>query len=160
MHRTKIDLPEMMRLKLASYLNSRLADCLDLGTQAEFAHWNVKGPHFRHLHELFDDLAEDIEEYADLIAERLVQLGGTAHGTARQIAAGSSLREYPHNAVSGVQHIEAMSVALAEFARSAREAITHTTELGDVDAADIFTEISRGVDKWLWIVESHALTSE
>ena len=155
MHRTKNDLPEVTRLQLTTYLNVRLAHSLDLGSQMKQAHWNVKGPHFRSLHELFDDIAEDVEEYADLIAERSVQLGGTPHGTVRAVAANSGLNEYPHNIFSGNDHIEAVSSALADFGRTIREAITHADELQDLDTADMFTQISRSVDKWLWMVEAH-----
>ena len=144
-----------MRLKIASYLNRRLADCLDLGMQTKQAHWNVRGPSFHALHLLFDDIAEDIEGYADLIAERLVQLGGTARGTVREVAASSSLAEYPHDISTGDEHIEALSSALAAFGAVIREGIVDTNALDDADAADIFTEISRGIDKWLWMVEAH-----
>jgi len=155
MHRTKNDLPEAVRMEVVAYMNIRLADCLDLGTQAKQAHWNVKGPSFRPLHELFDAVAEDVEDYADLIAERLVQLGGTARGTARSVAQNSGLKEYPHDISAGDAHVDALSSALADFGRTVREAILHMDELGDIDTADLFTEISRGVDKWLWMVESH-----
>lgn len=155
MQRTKNDLPEVVRLRTISYLNIRLADCLDLGTQAKQAHWNVKGQFFRPLHLLFDDIAEDIENYADLIAERLVQLGGMAHGTARDVAKNSGLKEYPHDIVSGEAHIEALSDALANFGHIMRDGIAHANELDDAATADILTEISRSVDKWLWMVEAH-----
>ncbi len=135
-------------------LDERLADAIDLQTQMKQAHWNVKGPHFFSLHELFDKINEDVEEYVDLIAERAVQLGGTVHGTARQIAPRSALPEYP-SAQDGRQHVEAVATALSAFGRSARAAIDQTDRLGDRDTADIFTEISRGVDKWLWMVEAH-----
>ena len=155
MNRTKNGISEVTRMQVTSYLNIRLADCLDLGTQAKQAHWNVKGPSFRPLHELFDAIAEDVENYADLIAERVVQLGGTAQGTAREVATNSGLKEYPRDIYTGEAHVDAISSALADFGRSMREGIVHTNELGDFGTADMFTEISRAVDKWLWMVEAH-----
>lgn len=155
MHTTKNDLKEVNRLRLTAYLNARLADCLDLGSQTKQAHWNVKGPSFRALHELFDDIAEDIEDYSDMLAERVVQLGGTAMGTARLTAANSVLKEYPHTITSGQEHVEALSNALAAFGESIRASIAHCEELEDANSADICTEISRGIDKWLWMVEAH-----
>jgi len=155
MFKTKNDLPEAARVKAVELLNARLADCIDLQTQAKQAHWNVKGPHFIALHELFDEINEEVEDYVDLIAERAVQLGGAAQGTARMAARASSLAEYPANAVDGRSHVEALSSALAAFGQSARRAIDQANDFGDLDTADIFTEVSRGIDKWLWFVEAH-----
>jgi starvation-inducible DNA-binding protein len=155
MFRTKNDLPETTRVKAVELLNARLADCVDLETQTKHAHWNVKGPNFIALHELFDKINEDVEDYVDDIAERAVQLGGLAEGTARTVAKRSSLAEYPANAVDGRSHVEALSSALAAFGKAARKAIDQANELHDLDTADLFTEVSRGIDKWLWFVEAH-----
>jgi len=152
--RTKNDLAESKRGEIVELLNARLADAIDLQTQMKQAHWNVKGPSFISLHELFDKINEDVEDYVDSIAERAVQLGGTANGTARQVVARSTLGDYPQ-AFEGRQHVEAVSSALAHFGKAARAAIDASDGLGDKDTADIFTEISRGVDKWLWFVEAH-----
>jgi starvation-inducible DNA-binding protein len=152
---TKNDLSAQTRAQIAELLNRRLADCIDLQTQCKQAHWNVKGPQFIALHKLFDDINEEVEEYVDLLAERAVQLGGVAEGTARCAAERSGLHEYPLEITSGEAHVEALSTALASFGKVARKGIDEADELGDVDTADIFTEISRGIDKWLWFVEAH-----
>ena len=106
MYDTRNDLPADTRARLADLLNARLADAIDLDAQAKHAHWNVKGPNFIALHELFDKINEEVEEYVDDIAERVVALGGTAHGTARNVATKSSLKEYP-NATTGHEHVQA-----------------------------------------------------
>lgn len=155
MFETKNDLPEATRVKVVELLNARLADCIDLQTQAKQAHWNVKGPNFIALHELFDKVNDAVEEYVDEIAERAVQLGGVAQGTARTVAKRSSLPEYPAKAADGRSHVEALSSALAAFGAAARKGIDQASELGDLDTADLFTEVSRGIDKWLWFVEAH-----
>jgi starvation-inducible DNA-binding protein len=155
MYPTKNDVAQGTRTKIIDLLNDRLADAIDLQTQTKQAHWNVKGPEFIALHELFDKVNEDVEEYVDLLAERAVQLGGIAQGTARSIVKRSSLAEYPNNIASGRQHVEALSNALAAFGKLVRQAIEQSDNLGDADTADIFTEISRGTDKWLWFVEAH-----
>jgi len=151
---TRNDLPEATRVAMIGLLNARLADAIDLQTQMKQAHWNVKGPTFISLHELFDKVNEDVEDYVDLIAERVVQLGGIAHGTARQIASRSTLSEYP-TARDGRQHVEAVTNALATFGRSVRAGIDAADSAADLDTADLLTEVSRGVDKWLWFVEAH-----
>jgi len=155
MFKTKNDLSEATRVKAIELLNARLADCKDLQTQVKQAHWNVKGPNFIALHELFDKVNGAVEEYVDEIAERAVQLGGVAEGTARMVAKRSSLPEYPANAVDGRSHVEALSTALAAFGKAARKAINDANDLGDLDTADLFTEVSRGIDKWLWFIEAH-----
>jgi starvation-inducible DNA-binding protein len=158
MHPTKNDLPEATRRKSIELCNVRLADAIDLQTQCKYAHWNVKGPHFIALHELFDKINEDVEHYVDLIAERSVQLGGSADGTARMAVKRSSLAEYSTSSASGQDHAEALASVLASFGKLARRAVDESNEVNDADTADIFTEISRGVDKWLWMVEAHLET--
>jgi len=155
MYTTKNDLPEKTRRQIIELCNARLADAIDLQTQTKQAHWNVKGPHFIALHELFDKVNEDVEDYVDLIAERSVQLGGVVDGTARSVANRSTLPEYPVKGGDGRQHVDALSSALAAFGKLARSAIEETARLGDQDTNDIFIEISRGTDKWLWMVEAH-----
>ncbi len=154
MYPTHNDLSESTRVEIADLLNARLADAIDLQTQLKQAHWNVKGPTFIALHQLFDEIVEDVEGYVDELAERAVELGGTAEGTARSVAKRSTLAEYPA-AKSGTEHVEAVAKALAAFGAQARAAIAAATKLDDADTADLFTEISRGLDKWLWMVEAH-----
>ena len=152
---TKNDLPVQTRAQLVTLLNGRLADCIDLQTQCKQAHWNVKGPSFIALHKLFDDINSDVGEYVDLLAERVVQLGGVAEGTARCAAERSTLSEYPMNIADGEDHVDALSSALAAFGRVCRKAIEQADASEDADTADILTESSRGIDKWLWFVEAH-----
>jgi starvation-inducible DNA-binding protein len=155
MHKTKIDLSEGTRGKLIGLLNERLADVLDLKLQAKQAHWNVRGPNFISLHEVFDQVAESADEHADLIAERVGQLAGVAEGTVQVVVKKSNLAAYPLTISSGRDHVDALSNALAAFAKVARKAIDQSDELGDKDTADLFTQISRETDKNLWFVEAH-----
>jgi starvation-inducible DNA-binding protein len=154
--RTRNDLPAATRTAVIQLLNQRLADCIDLQTISKQAHWNVKGPQFIALHKLFDEIHEAVAEYVDLIAERTTQLGGVAEGTVRAVAERTTLAEYSLTLHRGEDHIAAFSEALSQFGRTARIGIEEMSELGDADTADILTEISRGIDKWLWFVEAHA----
>ena len=160
MYPTRNDLPATVRQQMVELCNARLADAIDLQTQSKQAHWNVKGPHFISLHELFDKVNQDVEDYVDLIAERAVQLGGVVEGTARSVARRSTLPEYPLKGGSGRQHVEALSSALAAFGKLMRRAIETSDQAGDDDTNDIFIQISRGVDKWLWMVETHLQPEE
>src|SRR3989454_742932 len=155
LYETENDIPQPRRAQLTALMNQRLADAVDLQMQLKQAHWNVKGPHFIGLHELFDKIAEEVESYVDLIAERTVQLAGIAQGTVRVAAAHSRLEEYPLAIADGMAHVEAVARALSTFGREARLTIDEADKLGDTDTADLFTEISRGVDKWLWFVEAN-----
>jgi len=155
MHQTKNDLSEKVRIQVSALLQDRLAEAVDLVTQAKQAHWNVKGPNFIALHELFDKVYEHAGDHVDLIAERIVQLGGTAEGTVRVAAKRSQLPEYPLTLASGREHVEALSHSLAYFGETIRKAINQADEVGDKGTADLFTEISRDVDKDLWFLEAH-----
>ena len=156
MYETENDIPKAERTELNTLINQRLADLVDLQMQLKQAHWNVKGPHFIGLHELFDKIAEEVESYVDLTAERIVQLGGIALGTAREAAVRSRLEEYPLSISDGMAHVEAVARALSTFGREARVTIDEADKMGDADTADMFTEISRGIDRWLWFVEAHS----
>lgn len=156
MSKTKNDLATKTRDAVVKVLNERLADSIDLMMQSKQAHWNVKGANFIALHELFDKIVESSEEWIDDIAERAVALGGVAHGTVRVAAKKSNLSEYPLNIKAGADHVEALSNALATYGKAIRAAIDATDKLGDAGTADLFTGISRDVDKYLWFVEAHA----
>jgi starvation-inducible DNA-binding protein len=152
---TRIDLADQDRRPLIDLLNERLADTADLYSQIKQAHWNVKGLNFFQLHELFDQLAAEVFPFMDLIAERATALGGAALGTARMAAASSSLPEYPVEATEGREHLKAMIDRYAAFTSNIRKAIDVADEHHDKGTADIFTEISRTVDKQLWFLEAH-----
>jgi starvation-inducible DNA-binding protein len=152
---TRIDLDASARRKLVELLNARLADTFDLYSQLKQAHWNVKGSDFIQLHELYDEIAEEVLEYVDEIAERATALGGLALGTARLAAAASTLDEYPLDAVAGPDTVEAIADRLAAYGAAVRSATDDALELNDQDTADLFIEVSRGIDKRLWFVEAH-----
>ncbi|WP_017326354.1 DNA starvation/stationary phase protection protein Dps [Synechococcus sp. PCC 7336] len=155
LYSTHIDLPETSRTQLIELLNQTLADTLDLKTQVKQAHWNVKGMQFIALHEMFDGFATTLEGYVDMVAERVTALGGTAMGTARIAARTSTLPEYDLTAVGGEDHVRALAERFAHFAARARAEIAQSADLGDDDTADLYTEISREIDKNLWFLEAH-----
>lgn len=155
MHDTRIDLSEKTRRRVVQLLNARLADAIDLGTQAKQAHWNVKGPNFIALHELFDELAENVEEHIDSIAERITAFGGIADGTLASVAKRTSIAAYPADITEGRAHVDALATAVAGFGRKVRNAIDESDKLGDAGTSDLFTAVSRDVDKYLWFLEAH-----
>ncbi|MDR3417899.1 MAG: DNA starvation/stationary phase protection protein Dps [Nevskia sp.] len=152
---TKNDLPATTRSKVVELLNQQLADSFDLFSQIKQAHWNVKGIHFIALHELFDKLAEETEDYVDDIAERATALGGIAVGTARAAGKMSRLPEFPLEGVEGKAAVSVLVDRYALLAASTRKAIETSAQLGDAGTSDLFTGISRGLDKSLWFLEAH-----
>jgi starvation-inducible DNA-binding protein len=155
MYATGIDLSETKRVQLIQLCNACLADAVDLQLHCKHAHWNVKGPNFIALHQLFDQVNENVEDYIDLIAERAVQLGGIANSTAHVVATWAHMPENDAQSHRERDYVQSLSGELASFGKIARNAISKSNELSDAVSADIFTEISRGVDKWLWMVEAH-----
>ena len=136
-------------------LNQHLADSFDLLSQVKQAHWNVKGSDFWQLHKLFDEVAEQAEDWVDEFAERVTALGGYATGTARMAATTSTLPEFPTDITDSMDYVKAVADRVGAFTNSARQAIDETDELGDADTADLFTEISRCADKYLYFLEAH-----
>ncbi len=160
MHATRNDLPAATREKVIALLSQNLADTIDLGLQAKQAHWNVKGPSFIALHKLFDDVAEEAEDGIDEIAERITALGGIADGTVQTVAKRTRVAAYPTDISKGLDHVAKLADALAAVGKNARAAIDESDKLGDKDTADLFTGISRGLDKMLWFVEAHLQAKE
>ena len=156
MFETRNDLDEASREKLVALLNARLADTFDLYSQLKQAHWSVRGSDFIQLHELYDTVAESVLEFVDEIAERAAALGGLATGTVRMAADATTLDEYPLDAVAGEDTVRVVADRLGAYGAAAREAIeVSDSELGDMDTSDMFTAISRSIDKHLWFVEAH-----
>lgn len=152
---TSIDLAEDARHQMIAMLNQQLAGTFDLYSQTKQAHWNVKGAQFFALHELFDRLAAELESFADTIAERATALGGLAHGTVRLAAANSQLDDFPADITASLPTVKALVDRYAALAASTRKVIEAAGDVGDESTADLFTEVSRGLDKALWFLEAH-----
>ena len=155
MFNTKNNIPADTRTKAVAILNQVLADLTDLYSQSKQAHWNVRGRLFFTLHKLFDELAESVEEHIDPLAERITALGGIATGTVRQVAALSTLPEFPSAQADDLAYVTALGERFAHAASAARNAIDDTATLGDADTADLLTGLSQDLDKGLWFLEAH-----
>jgi len=150
-----LQMPTEDKQKSINELQPRLADAIDLKLQIKQAHWNVKGPQFIALHELFDKIAEEANEYVDNIAERINQLGGVSLGTLQEAAKRTSLTPYPTNIANGKDHVEALSKVLGQFAKLIRDSSAKIDEHGDTGSTDVLDGIADDTEKWLWFVESH-----
>jgi len=151
---TRIDLPPMVRQQIVKLLQQRLNDAIDLEAQLKHAHWNVKGPQFFQLHQLFDALHDDIEGAVDLIAERITALGGMADGRLSSVVKGTSLASYPLGARGGAAHLDAIASALSRFGVGMRQDTEVASHLGETGTSDLLTQLSRETDKLLWLTEA------
>lgn len=141
-------------------LNARLADAIDLALLTKQAHWNIKGPSFIALHEMIDGFRTELDEHVDTMAERVVQLGGTALGTVQAVAGATKLAPYPTNIHKTKDHLAALIERYAAVGNSVRAAIDETDGAGDADTADLLTAFSRALDKALWFLEAHVHEKE
>lgn len=155
MHHTSVDLQEKVREELITVLNKTLANTIDLYLALKQAHWNVKGATFIGIHKLFDDIAEEVEDQVDVIAERITALGGTAFGTLQAVAATTELTAYPTNIFTAEHHIQQISEHIANISSEARRLINHTGDAGDMATADIYTDLTKLLDKNLWFLQAH-----
>ena len=136
-------------------LQARMADGIDLALVTKQAHWNLKGPQFIGVHLMLDGFREEIDEWNDMMAERITQLGGTARGTAQEVSRETSLKPYPTDIYAISDHVQALIERYSAVANSVREGINTTGDAGDLGTADLLTEVSRGLDKQLWFLEAH-----
>lgn len=155
LHSSGVSLPEHVRGTVVEILNATLADLTDLKSQTKFAHWNVKGPNFFQVHELFDTLATEVETHIDTVAERLTALGGVANGTIRQAAQNSSLNEFPEHLETDMEFVKVLSERFAAVAANTRANIDRTDELGDQVTVDMYTAMTRELDKNIYFLDAH-----
>lgn len=159
-HRTVNDLKSNTKKVAIEILNARLADAIDLALITKQAHWNLKGPQFIAIHEMLDTFRADLDVHVDTMAERAVQLGGTALGTSQVVARATSLDPYPTDIYTTKDHLAALISSYGKTANTVRKAIDEADEAGDADTADILTAYSRDLDKSLWFLEAHVQEKE
>jgi starvation-inducible DNA-binding protein len=154
-HRTANDLKSNAKQAAIQLLNARVAEGIDLALLTKQAHWNIKGPQFIAVHEMLDGFRGQLDVHVDTMAERVVQLGGTALGTTQVVAEASKLTPYPTDIYAIKEHLPALINRYATVANALRKSIDDASEAGDADTADIFTAASRDLDKALWFLEAH-----
>lgn len=159
-YKTENDLSANAKSASIGALNGRLANSIDLALLTKQAHWNIKGPQFIALHEMIDGFRTEIDEHVDTMAERVVQLGGTALGTTQTVAKATTLAPYPTDIHKSKDHLAALIERYGKVANAVRKAIDETDNAGDADTADLFTAYSRALDKQLWFLEAHVQEKE
>ena len=155
LHKTNNDMKDNAKANSMVLLEQRLAEGLDVAMMTKQAHWNLKGPEFIGLHLMLDGFRDQQDDWNDKMAERIVQLGGTAKGTTQAVGDRTKLPAYPLNIYAIADHLKALIDRYAQHANAVRKSIDEADDAGDPDTADIFTEVSRGLDKQLWFLEAH-----
>ncbi|QJP12302.1 DNA starvation/stationary phase protection protein Dps [Starkeya sp. ORNL1] len=154
-HATVNDVPSNAKNVAIELLNANLASAIDLALATKQAHWNLKGPQFIAVHEMLDGFRTDLDEHVDTMAERVVQLGGTAIGTTQSVGQATKLAAYPTDIYKVKDHLTALIERYGAVANAVRHAIDESAEAGDATTSDIFTAASRTLDKSLWFLEAH-----
>lgn len=155
LRKTENNIADNTKKSSIALLNARVADAIDLALVTKQAHWNMRGRQFIAVHEMVDGFRSQIDGHVDTMAERVVQLGGVALGTLQDVSKASTLTAYPTNIHKITEHLEELIIRYGAVANSIREAIDQADEAGDADTADIFTQVSRDLDKALWFLEAH-----
>ena len=154
LRKTRHPLDKQSREKSVALLNDFLVLAIDLRLQVKQAHWNVRGPNFISLHELFDRLAGELEETVDELAERVTALGGRALGTASRIASKTDLGDLPKKATWGPELVALVADRYAAVAECAGMAIDRAQKADDEVTADLFIKTALGLDRALWFLEA------
>jgi starvation-inducible DNA-binding protein len=154
MYKSPNPLSESARARIAASLNERLLDGLDLHSQIKVAHWNVKGPHFAALHPLFETFAVGLALHNDSVAERAVTLGAQVRGSARQVAKGSRLPDYPETASRDLEHVKLLAERIEGYLEGVRQSRALADELKDTDTVDLLTAIITEFEKHAWFLRA------
>jgi starvation-inducible DNA-binding protein len=154
MYKTPSNLSEAARTDISRMLNDRLADGLDLHSHIKVAHWNVRGPQFPSLHPLFEQFATQLALHNDAMAERAVTLGALAVGTARQVAKGSKLPEYPVDTTRDLDHVKALAERIEVYLGGIRDGRKLAAEKQDDETIDLLTGVLTEFEKNAWFLRA------
>jgi starvation-inducible DNA-binding protein len=151
--RIDIGIPEEKREKIAQGLSRLLADSFTLYLMTHNFHWNVTGPMFNSLHQMFMQQYTEQWTALDEIAERIRALGVPAPGTYREYIDLASIKEVDGapKAMDMVRHLVAAQEATA---RTAREVFPLSEEANDQPTADLLTQRLQVHEKTAWMLRS------
>jgi starvation-inducible DNA-binding protein len=152
---THNELPLEVRRTVIEIVNGILAETIDLALAARHAHWNLRGRSFSSLHVLFGRIHDELANHADTLAQRVAGLGGLARGTVQSVASETALDAYPALAIAEQEHLDALTLRLGQLAAAIHHAIAQCAQLDDPVTVHHLTVAVAGVEKLLWVTESH-----
>ncbi|MEL6319641.1 MAG: Dps family protein [Cyanobacteria bacterium J06626_14] len=151
----KIGLTEAQRCGVIELLNHDLADVYLLLIKTRKYHWDVVGPQFRSLHELWQEHYEVLAENIDDIAERVRALGGYPLGTAEGFLRYASLKEHPNDLPNATEMVRRLAADYELIIRNLREHISQCSdEFKDEGTADFLTGLMEQYEEAAWILRS------
>lgn len=148
-----IGIPEADRKKIAEGLSALLADSYALYLMTHNFHWNVTGPQFNSLHNMFMIQYTEQWNALDTIAERIRSLGFPAPGTYKEFIKLASIQEV-EGVPKATDMIRYLVMAQEATARTARKVFPIAEEANDQPTADILTQRIDVHQKTAWMLRS------
>jgi len=150
-----IGLTDEQRQGSVDILNRVVADAYLLLIKTKKYHWDVIGPQFRTLHELWEEQYEALTETIDACAERIRTLGGYPLGTAEGFLSHASLREHAGDLPPAVEMVKRLVADHEQIIRNLREGIDRCSEeFHDEGTADFLTGLMEEHEKMAWMLRS------
>ena len=141
------------REKIAAGLGRLLADSYTLYLKTHNYHWNVEGPQFNTLHQMFEEHYTELATAVDEIAERIRALGVKAPGSYTEFGKLASVTEATGEE-SAEDMIRELVIGQETVARTAREAVTAAADASDEPTADLLTQRMQIHEKNAWMLRS------
>lgn len=150
-----IGLNDNARKTSADTLAGVLGDTYALYIKTQNFHWNVTGPNFIQLHELFGAQYAELAASIDTIAERIRALGYPAPGGLTAFAKLATIKEPPATPPAAKDMLKQLTADHETLARRAREAKETVEEVGDAESGDLMIERMSAHGKTAWMLRSH-----
>jgi len=150
-----IPLEAEKRQAINNDLQATVVELLELFHDAKQSHWNLRGPLYFPLHENLQEYADTYRMYADLLAERQLQIGLPADGRTETIVQTANLPKFPGGFLSDRQVLEIMTERIYTIAKRVRARIESTSKNGDEVTSNKFQDLSYVLDKQVWQFRVH-----
>ncbi len=154
MRKINIGLTDQQREGVIDALNCDLSNTYLLLVKTRKYHWDVVGPQFRSLHELWQEQYEALAENVDAIAERVRMLGGYPVGTVEGFLKMTSIKEHPGDLPTSTQMVARLADDHEQIIRSLREHIDKCEELHDQGTMDFLTGLMEEHEEMAWMLRS------
>ena len=150
-----IALETQKRQVINSDLQATVVELLELFHDAKQSHWNIRGPLYFPLHEALQEYSDLYLKYADLLAERQLQIGNPADGRTDIIVQTVNLPKFPEGFLSDKQVLEIMTERIFTVAKRVRQRVESTGKIGDEVTSNKFQDLSYELDKQVWQFRVH-----
>ncbi|MBK7251776.1 MAG: DNA starvation/stationary phase protection protein [Gammaproteobacteria bacterium] len=141
------------RRRVADGLANVLADSYTLYLKTHAFHWNVEGPMFNTLHQMFMEQYTELWNALDLSAERIRSLGFPAPGTYREFAKRSSIRE-TEGVPEAMEMVRLLTLGHEAVARTARDVLEQADAADDNSSEDLLIQRLQVHEKTAWMLRS------